>query len=224
MAAVVAHEVKNPIAGIRGALQVIASRMPADSRDKPVVGDIIARLDSLNGIVHDLLVFARPRKLRSEAVDLDRLIRRLQPDIVLNDRLPGTIRLVWFELLSRRGLDLILAPLLWIPFLSQWIRERLQTHIVCAFVHFEDSAHEHVGCRLHPTRWNGVDLRQTSAFRLLHGFSCGSANFLCSEAKRFALSATDTSDPADALLQQTSVSFVVPDWYDYSKAIRDRSG
>ena len=31
MAAVVAHEVKNPIAGIRGALQVISSRMPAES-------------------------------------------------------------------------------------------------------------------------------------------------------------------------------------------------
>jgi PAS domain S-box-containing protein len=75
MAAVVAHEVKNPIAGIRGALQVIASRMPVESRDKPIVGDIIARLDALNGIVHDLLVFARPRQLRSDATDLDRLIR-----------------------------------------------------------------------------------------------------------------------------------------------------
>jgi PAS domain S-box-containing protein len=75
MAAVVAHEVKNPIAGIRGALQVIASRMPADSRDTPVIGDIIARLDALNGIVQDLLVFARPRQMRSEPTDLARLIR-----------------------------------------------------------------------------------------------------------------------------------------------------
>jgi two-component system CheB/CheR fusion protein len=75
MAAVVAHEVKNPIAGIRGALQVIASRMPADSRDKPVVAEIIARLDALNGIVHDLLVFARPRALRAEPVDLHSLIQ-----------------------------------------------------------------------------------------------------------------------------------------------------
>ncbi|HUR33104.1 MAG TPA: ATP-binding protein [Vicinamibacterales bacterium] len=75
MAAVVAHEVKNPIAGIRGALQVIASRMAPESRDRPVVGDIIARLDALNGIVHDLLVFARPRRPKSEPVDLDRLIR-----------------------------------------------------------------------------------------------------------------------------------------------------
>jgi PAS domain S-box-containing protein len=74
MAAVVAHEVKNPIAGIRGALQVIASRMPAESRDKPVMGDIIARLDALNGIVHDLLVFARPRAIRTEPVQLRLLI------------------------------------------------------------------------------------------------------------------------------------------------------
>src|SRR5262245_61775827 len=57
MAAVVAHEVKNPIAGIRGALQVIASRMAADQADRRVVGDIIARLDALNGIVEDLLLY-----------------------------------------------------------------------------------------------------------------------------------------------------------------------
>jgi PAS domain S-box-containing protein len=74
MAAVVAHEVKNPIAGIRGALQVIASRMPEQSRDRAVVGDIIARLDGLNGIVQDLLVFARPRPLKAEPVDLKSLV------------------------------------------------------------------------------------------------------------------------------------------------------
>ncbi len=76
MAAVVAHEVKNPIAGIRGALQVISSRMPSDTRDRAVMGDIIARLDGLNGVVEDLLVFARPRELRTEPVDLAALIRQ----------------------------------------------------------------------------------------------------------------------------------------------------
>jgi two-component system CheB/CheR fusion protein len=74
MAAVVAHEVKNPIAGIRGALQVIGSRMAADVRDKPIIGEIIARLDALNGIVQDLLVFARPRELRAEPTDLQALV------------------------------------------------------------------------------------------------------------------------------------------------------
>ena len=74
MAAVVAHEVKNPIAGIRGALQVIGSRMAADARDKPVIGEIIARLDALNRIVQDLLVFARPRELKAEPTDLKTLV------------------------------------------------------------------------------------------------------------------------------------------------------
>jgi PAS domain S-box-containing protein len=74
MAAVVAHEVKNPIAGIRGALQVIGSRMAADARDKPIIGEIIARLDALNRIVQDLLVFARPRELRAEPTDLQALV------------------------------------------------------------------------------------------------------------------------------------------------------
>jgi PAS domain S-box-containing protein len=74
MAAVVAHEVKNPIAGIRGALQVIMSRMPVEQRDRSIIGDIIARLDALNGIVQDLLLYARPRALKREPVDVRLLI------------------------------------------------------------------------------------------------------------------------------------------------------
>ena len=74
MAAVVAHEVKNPIAGIRGALQVITSRMSADQRDRAVLLDIITRLDALNRIVQDMLMFARPRALRKEPIALGALV------------------------------------------------------------------------------------------------------------------------------------------------------
>jgi PAS domain S-box-containing protein len=62
MAAVVAHEVKNPLAAIKGALQVIGGRLPAESRDRLIMADVVARVDSLNDIVQDLLVFARPRE------------------------------------------------------------------------------------------------------------------------------------------------------------------
>jgi signal transduction histidine kinase len=74
MAAVVAHEVKNPIAGIRGALQVITSRMAAGERDRPVMVEIMARLDGLDRIVQDMLMFARPRALRQEPISIDALI------------------------------------------------------------------------------------------------------------------------------------------------------
>jgi PAS domain S-box-containing protein len=74
MAAVVAHEVKNPLAGIRGALQIIGTRLPPENRDRSVIGDILARLDSLNNIVQDLLLFARPRAPRSDRVPLGQLL------------------------------------------------------------------------------------------------------------------------------------------------------
>jgi len=91
MAAVVAHEVKNPIAGIRGALQVIGSRMSADSGDRRVVTDIIARLDGLNRIVQDLLVFARPRPLRAEPVDLRALLDTTAEHIRRDPALAGAV-------------------------------------------------------------------------------------------------------------------------------------
>lgn len=75
MAAVIAHEVKNPLAGIRGAIQVIGSRLPEGSRDGAVVGDIIARVDGLNELMKDLLLFARPPQPRPMPIDLCRLLQ-----------------------------------------------------------------------------------------------------------------------------------------------------
>jgi len=69
MAAVVAHEVKNPLTGIRGAVQIIGGRLPAGSRDAEVVKEIVARIDTLNDLMKDLLLFARPPQPRLAPVD-----------------------------------------------------------------------------------------------------------------------------------------------------------
>jgi two-component system sensor kinase FixL len=74
MAAVIAHEVKNPLAGIRGAIQVIGSRLPADSRDAAVLNEIVKRIDALDGLMKDLLVFARPPQPRRASVDVVPLV------------------------------------------------------------------------------------------------------------------------------------------------------
>jgi PAS domain S-box-containing protein len=70
MAAVVAHEVRNPLAGMRGVLQVIGARMPVDSRDRKIIGDVLARLDSLDAMVQDLLVFSRATAPKRRAISL----------------------------------------------------------------------------------------------------------------------------------------------------------
>lgn len=70
MAAVVAHEVRNPIAGIRGALQILERRLPPTGPEQRVVRETVARLDALNDIVQDMLLFASPRPPRLEPVAL----------------------------------------------------------------------------------------------------------------------------------------------------------
>lgn len=75
MAAVIAHEVRNPLAAVRGAIQVIGSRLPADSKDAPVIADIVSRLDTLNELMKDVLLFARPPRPRLVPVDLGRLLK-----------------------------------------------------------------------------------------------------------------------------------------------------
>lgn len=61
MAAVVAHEVRNPLAGIKGAMQVIGRRLAPGSAEQRIANEAVARIDDLNDIVQDMLVFARPK-------------------------------------------------------------------------------------------------------------------------------------------------------------------
>lgn len=68
MAAALVHEVKNPLAAVRGAIQVIGSRVaPADAR---ILTEVLARIDGLNDLMRDLLVFARPPQLRQDSVEI----------------------------------------------------------------------------------------------------------------------------------------------------------
>ena len=41
MAAVIAHEVKNPLVGVRGAIQVIGKRLPKESKDATMITEIV---------------------------------------------------------------------------------------------------------------------------------------------------------------------------------------
>jgi two-component system sensor kinase FixL len=84
MAAVIAHEVKNPLAGIRGAIQVIRGRLAVESRDAAVLGEIIKRIDALDGLIKDLLMFARPPQPRRVPVDLGPLVT-MTADLIWHD-------------------------------------------------------------------------------------------------------------------------------------------
>ena len=74
MAAVIAHEVKNPLAAIRGAVQIIGSRLPEDNSDRRVITEVVARIDALDRLMKELLLFARPPVVHSAPTDLADLV------------------------------------------------------------------------------------------------------------------------------------------------------
>lgn len=74
MAAVIAHEVRNPLAGIRGAIEAIAPRLPPGGEEKAVVREMLTRIDALGELVNDLLLFARPPQPKPVAVEIARLV------------------------------------------------------------------------------------------------------------------------------------------------------
>jgi PAS domain S-box-containing protein len=74
MAAVVAHEVRNPLAGIKGAIQVLMSRRPAGDAELQVMRDVVSRIDALGDLINDLMVYARPKPPRPTSFSLNHLL------------------------------------------------------------------------------------------------------------------------------------------------------
>ncbi|UCG42687.1 MAG: sensor histidine kinase [candidate division WOR-3 bacterium] len=62
MAAGMAHEIKNPLAGIRSSAQLLASRTRGG--DAELVDIIVGEVDLLNKVVNDFLQYARPAPLK----------------------------------------------------------------------------------------------------------------------------------------------------------------
>jgi two-component system sensor histidine kinase PilS (NtrC family) len=75
LSASLAHEIKNPLASIRSAVEQI-SRMPAVSDDQKTLTALVMReSDRLSRLLSEFLDFARVRVAKTEAVDLARVAR-----------------------------------------------------------------------------------------------------------------------------------------------------
>jgi signal transduction histidine kinase len=77
LAASLAHEIKNPLAGISGAIQVIRDAMEPDAAHRPILAEILRQINRLDQTVKDLLVYARPVPPRFGRCDLGRVVERL---------------------------------------------------------------------------------------------------------------------------------------------------
>jgi two-component system sensor histidine kinase HydH len=92
LAAQVAHEIRNPLAGIRGACQVIFSSED-DAREIREVGqEVLRQIDRLNGTVEELLQFAKPGSIEPAPTDLNELIDSVW-EMIREDPKSGSVKL-----------------------------------------------------------------------------------------------------------------------------------
>jgi signal transduction histidine kinase len=66
-----AHEIRNPLAGIHGVIEIIGRDLPATSPARTVVKDVRQEIARINQIVTDLLQTARPHPPRVRKSDLN---------------------------------------------------------------------------------------------------------------------------------------------------------
>lgn len=98
VAAGIAHEIRNPLAAMRGAIQVLQADVKEDKGQAQLMGIILRESDRLNKIITDFLVYARPRQSEFSNIDLRDVLREtfmlmrhspeLHPDHVLEESLP----------------------------------------------------------------------------------------------------------------------------------------
>jgi len=66
-----AHEIKNPLAGLSGALELLAEDLQADPRQAEIVGEMRHQVTRLTHTMESLLSFARPARARLRATDVN---------------------------------------------------------------------------------------------------------------------------------------------------------
>jgi signal transduction histidine kinase len=71
MATGLAHEIRNPLAGIAGVVEIIGRDLPATSPARAVVKDVRQEINQINRILTDLLETARPRQPQIRRSDLN---------------------------------------------------------------------------------------------------------------------------------------------------------
>jgi len=75
VAAGIAHEIRNPLAAMRGSIQVLRSEMNGDAGQAELMEIVLRESDRLNRIITDFLTYARPRPVSLADTDLREPLR-----------------------------------------------------------------------------------------------------------------------------------------------------
>jgi len=75
LSAGMAHEIRNPLASLSGALQVLREETRLTDEDRNLMDIALSEMDRLNDILTEFLIYARPRKPAKEGCDITGIIK-----------------------------------------------------------------------------------------------------------------------------------------------------
>lgn len=76
LAAGLAHEIRNPLAGIAGVVDVMSKELPVESPSRAVLGDVQNEILRIQNILNDLLSYSRPRPPSMHLANLNTTIEQ----------------------------------------------------------------------------------------------------------------------------------------------------
>ena len=76
LAAGLAHEIRNPLAGIAGVVEVMGRELPKESSSRGVLPEVQAEIPHIQAILSDLLAYARPRPPEFHPADLNATVEQ----------------------------------------------------------------------------------------------------------------------------------------------------
>jgi len=76
MAAGIAHEIKNPLAGISAAMTIIRQDFADDDPRKEIIGEVVEQVNRLDKTVNDLLFFGKPTPPEPAYADVNEILRK----------------------------------------------------------------------------------------------------------------------------------------------------
>jgi hypothetical protein len=76
LAAGLAHEIRNPLAGIAGVVEVMGRELPKESSSRAVLPEVQAEIQHIQAILNDLLAYARPRPPEFHPADLNATVEQ----------------------------------------------------------------------------------------------------------------------------------------------------
>jgi signal transduction histidine kinase len=94
MAATVAHEIRNPLGGIRGYASLLYRDLSEEKHLQEMAHFIVEGTKRLENLVITILQYARPLQLHPESVDLGALLRALIQFVKIDPAFPPHVRII----------------------------------------------------------------------------------------------------------------------------------